>query len=513
MGVIRRSDPNLRGGTSRWDGHPHKARVSLRCRRPTEVAYSCGVPISLTDLLSAEDLDLVVRGTAAIEPVPVQWVAVTELENPSPFLSGGEVVLTTGMRQRTGAVQRRFVESVHRAGGLAIGFGTGLSLDRVPGPLLEEANRLGLPVFEVPYRTPFIAIGKLVADALSSDHVEHLHELLTGHQVLAKALLSGQGLPGLLAELGSILETDVALHQFGTEVFSTGGAAADSEWHRVPIATGLRDRCTLSVARPFRQPDLIAYAQSLISVELSNQARRRVRERAVNGQLLDDIVAGKLTGQDADHRLRASGVSTGHRQLTLLVEAAPSQAKALTSLPLPATFESAVSAICEDRLAVLVSEGNPAQLAPALGAYLQEAGIPAKIGVGGPYAEPAGLRWGYYEAKEGLLRGAAVNEPDRLSLASLLMGSRDVPLADLAAEALDPLLDFDRTHEAELVPTLEKYLALNGSVAKVAQELGLHRNTVRYRLTQIADLSGYDPAVTADRVHLYLALNVRRLAG
>ena len=515
MDALGRSDPNLRAAAPLGHGHPHNDMLLLRCKRPKECPYSCCVPISLTDLLSAKDLDLAIRGSAAITPVPVQWVAVTELEDPSPFLSGGEVVLTTGMRQRTGAVQRRFVESVHRAGALAIGFGTGLSLDRVPGPLLEEANRLGLPVFEVPYRTPFIAVGKLVADALSADHVEQLQELLSGHQVLAKALLSGRGLTGLLKDLAGILGAEVALHQYGAEVFSTGLAPGEAEtaWHRVPIATGMRDRCTLSVAEPFGHPDLIAYAQSLISVELNNQARRRVRERAVNGQLLDDIVAGKLTGQDAVHRLRAAGVSTERRQLTLLVEAGGAQAKLLASLPLPPSLQEAVSATCEDRLAVWVPDGDPAVLAAELGSYLQEAGLQAKVGVGGAYAEPAGLRWGYYEAKEGLLRGAAVNEPDRLSLASLLMASRDVPLADLAAEALDPLLAFDAAHDAELVPTLEKYLAVNGSVAKVAQALGLHRNTVRYRLTQIADLSGYDPAVTADRVHLYLALNVRRLTA
>ncbi|MER1997838.1 MAG: PucR family transcriptional regulator ligand-binding domain-containing protein [Arthrobacter sp.] len=470
------------------------------------------MPISLTDLISAADLNLAVRGSAAIAPVPVQWVAVTELEDPSPFLSGGEVVLTTGMRQRTGAVQRRFVESVHRAGALALGFGTGLSLDRVPGPLLEEANRLGLPVFEVPYRTPFIAIGKLVADALSADHVEQLHELLSGHQALAKALLSGRGLTGLLNDLAGILGTEVALHQYGAQVFATGSAPG-AVWHRVPIATGMRDRCTLSVAEPFGHTDLLAYAQSLISVELNNQARRRVSERAVNGQLLDDIVAGKLTGQDAVHRLRTAGVDAGRRQLTLLVEVPAQHARQLASLPLPPSFQDAVSATCEDRLAVWIPDGDPAVLAAELGGYLQEAGMPAKVGVGGSYTEPAGLRWGYYEAKEGLLRGAAVNEPDRLSLASLLMASRDVPLADLAAEALDPLLAFDEAHDAELLSTLEKYMAVNGSVAKVAQALGLHRNTVRYRLTQIADLSGYDPAVTADRVHLYLALNVRRLTA
>ncbi|MCC3281305.1 MULTISPECIES: PucR family transcriptional regulator [Arthrobacter] len=471
------------------------------------------MPISLTTLLDAENLGLAVKGTAPVEPVEVQWVAVTELEDPSPFLSGGEVVLTTGIRQRTGAVQRRFVESVHRAGALAIGFGTGLSQARVPGPLLEEANRLGVPVFEVPYDTPFIAIGKLVADALSADHTEHLRDLLSGHQILAQALLSGQGLAGLLRQLGRILGSEVALYRYGSRVFSTGEPPEGTRWHSTPIATGMRDRCTLEVAEPFRQPDLLAYAQSLISVELNNLSRRRARERVVNGQLLADVVAGKLSGQDAVHRLRAAGVDTERRQLTLLVEAVPGQARLLPSLPLPALFDSAVTAICEDRLALLVADGNSTELAAALGGYLREAGITAKVGAGGAYAEPAGLRWGYYEAKEGLLRGAAVNEPDRLSLASLLMASRDVPLADLAAEALDPLTDFDKAHDAELVPTLEKYLALNGSVAKVAQALGLHRNTVRYRLSQIADLSGYDPSVTADRVHLYLALNVRRLAG
>ncbi|WP_066297028.1 PucR family transcriptional regulator [Arthrobacter luteolus] len=472
------------------------------------------MPISLSDLLAAEGLDLAVRGTAAVSPEPVQWVAVTELEDPSPFLGGGEVVLTTGMRQRTGAAQRRFVESVHRAGALAIGFGTGLSLDRVPGPLVEEANRLGLPVFEVPYNTPFMAVGKLVADALSADHVGQLHDLLSGHQILAKALLSGQGLEGLLRELAQILGTEVALHQYGALIYSAGkGAAQDATWHTTPIATGLRDRCTLAVAEPFRAPDLIAYAQSLISVELNNQARRRVRDRAVNGQLLADIVAGKLSGPDAVHRLRSSGVSTDRRQLTLLVEAAASQARSLPSLPLPAGFDSAVTAILEDRLVILFPDGKPAELAGVLSSYLRDAGLAAKVGVGGAYADPAGLRWGYYEAKEGLLRGAAVNQPDRLSLASLLMASRDVPLADLAAEALDPLLAFDTAHDADLVATLETYLSLNGSVAKVAHTLGLHRNTVRYRLSQIADLSGYDPSLTADRVHLYLALSVRRLAG
>lgn len=470
------------------------------------------MPIFLSDLLAAPGLDLIQHGTAAVAAAPLQWVAVTELEDPFPFLGGGEVVLTTGLRQRTGAVQRSFVESVHRAGALAIGFGTGLSHAKVPAALIDAANRQGLPVFEVPYQTPFVALGKMVADALSADHVTQLRELLAAHQSLAGALLGGKGLPGLLQELAGLLGNHVSLHQYGARVFATGSDAGDAaSRHRVPIATGLRDRCALVITEPYRRPDIVAYAQSLISVELSNQARRRARDRAVTGQLLTDVVAGRLAGNDAALRLQGAGISMARRHLTFLVEVASGQVRSLPTLPLPAEFDGAATAVVDGRLAVVVPEGSRTDLAGILRDYLYGSGLTAKIGVGGSYAESAGLRWSYFEAKESLQRGQSINEPERLSLTSLLMSGTDVPLADLAAEALDPLTDFDAGHDAKLLETLEQYLALNGSVAAVADELGLHRNTVRYRLGQITELTGYDPAVTADRVHLFLALNVRRL--
>ena len=156
--------------------------------------------------------------------------------------------------------------------------------------------------------------------------------------------------------------------------------------------------------------------------------------------------------------------------------------------------------------------GEAALLGQALSDHLAEAGIHAPIGIGGAYTQANGLRWSYFEARDAASHGLPVNEPERLSLTSLLLASEDVPLADMAAEALAPLRSFDAAHGAELVSTLESYLNHNGSVAAVAEALTLHRNTVRYRLAQITELTGYDPAVTADRVQLWLALAVRRLS-
>ncbi|TDK25557.1 PucR family transcriptional regulator [Arthrobacter crusticola] len=473
--------------------------------------------ISLADLLAVSSLRLEPAGGAPASDTPIGWVAVTELEDPLPFLSGGEVVLTTGVRQTTPAAQRRFVRRVSEAGGLAVGFGVGLSHQRIPPALLEEARRVELPVFEVPYETPFIAIGKIVADSLSAEHYSRLEDLLRGHQVLAAALLGGGGMSRLLEELAGMLGTDVALFQYGTRI--AGGrapagmvpAGTDRSWHRVPVATGLKDRCTLVIAEPYAPAAIVDYAQSLISVELSNQARRRAGERVTAGQLLQDIVRGALAGPDAVARLGSTGLDCTGRHVVVAVEVASGQRKALRTLPLPEDCAGVLTALLDDRLLVLAPEPDGAGLGTRLGAYLHAAGFTARVGIGGAYAQPNGLRWSYFEARESLTRGGPVNPPNRLSLTSLLLSSEDVPLADLAAEALSPLADFDAKHGGGLITTLERYLALNGSVAAVADALQLHRNTVRYRLQQIADLTGFDPAVTADRVHLYLALNVRAL--
>ncbi|MHA7261869.1 PucR family transcriptional regulator [Arthrobacter sp. TMN-37] len=473
--------------------------------------------ISLAGLFALPGLRLVPADGAPLRDAPIEWVAVTELEDPLPFLSGGEVVLTTGVRQKTPAAQRRFVRRVSEAGALAVGFGVGLSHEHIPAALLEEARRLELPVFEVPYETPFIAIGKVVADSLSADHYSRLEDLLRGHQVLAAALLGGGGLSRLLTELAGLLGTDVALFQYGTRI--AGGQAPagtaqpgpDRGWHRVPVATGLKDRCTLVIAEPYLPAAIVDYAQSLISVELSNQARRRAGERVTAGQLLQDIVRGALAGPDAVARLGSAGLDCAARHVVVAVEVASGQRKALRTLPLPEDCAGALTALLEDRLLVVAAEPDGTGLGTRLGAYLHAAGFTARVGIGGAYTQPNGLRWSYFEARESLTRGGPVNAPNRLSLTSLLLSSEDVPLADLAAEALSPLAAFDAKHGGGLIPTLEKYLALNGSVAAVADALQLHRNTVRYRLQQIADLTGYDPTVTADRVHLYLALNVRAL--
>ncbi|MFD0659156.1 PucR family transcriptional regulator ligand-binding domain-containing protein [Thermocatellispora tengchongensis] len=86
---------------------------------------------------------------------PVRWVAVSELEDPTPFLEGGELVLTTGMRLRDD--EAAAVPYVARLVGrevTGIGFGVGLGHEEVPATLVRAAADAGLPLVEVPRDTP-----------------------------------------------------------------------------------------------------------------------------------------------------------------------------------------------------------------------------------------------------------------------------------------------------------------------------------------------------------------------
>ena len=474
--------------------------------------------ISLAALLGVQALKLRKSGLAETTwHQDIHWVAVTEQEDPQRFLNGGELVLTTGMRLRTAPEQRRFVRQVQRAGAVGIGFGTGLTHEEVPPALIAEANRWGLPVVEVPYETPFIAIGKLVADAQSADHYAKLERLIAGHQILARALLTGGGLSELLRHLGSMLRTDIILTQFTAQLYnSAAGSPAPTAdgWASYPIPTGRRDACTLWVKRPFEDSGIVNYAQNLISVELNNMMKQRQSQRALSGQVLEDVIHGTLEPSEASRRLAGIGVNSTRKNVVLLAESAAHQ-KQLISTSLPPGLEQGVTAVVgKDLITVVADDGSGSgALARRLSDHLAEAGIHATIGIGGAYTKPNGLRWSYFEARDAASRGLPVNEPERLSLTSLLLASEDVPLADMANESLNPLRTFDATHGAELMTTLESYLSNNGSVAAVAEALTLHRNTVRYRLAQITEMTGYDPSITADRVQLWLALAVSRLGA
>jgi sugar diacid utilization regulator len=69
---------------------------------------------------------------------------------------------------------------------------------------------------------------------------------------------------------------------------------------------------------------------------------------------------------------------------------------------------------------------------------------------------------------------------------------------------------FDQAEGADLVLTLEQYLAWGGSTQRAASAMGIHRNTVLYRLKRVEDLAQVDLADKDVRFFVQLALRAHR---
>ncbi len=113
-------------------------------------------------------------------------------------------------------------------------------------------------------------------------------------------------------------------------------------------------------------------------------------------------------------------------------------------------------------------------------------------------------------------RSAVPDDPQiRLPLplsASLLASDPDLS-AELERALLQPVLEYDTEKGTGLVQTLRTFLALDGHWGATANELGIHSNTLRYRLSRVEQLTGRGLQSTADRSDYYLALCLRESAG
>jgi purine catabolism regulator len=117
----------------------------------------------------------------------VRWVHSTELTDPTPWLKGGELLLTMGIQLDGPKAQRELIERLADHEIVGLGFGTGFTHKKLPAALVTAARKRAFPLFEVPYELPFIAITERAFAQLVNERYEMLQRNMVG-DVLAEAL-------------------------------------------------------------------------------------------------------------------------------------------------------------------------------------------------------------------------------------------------------------------------------------------------------------------------------------
>ncbi len=525
--------------------------------------------LTVRGLVSEMGLELTTGGGGA--DAPVRWVHISELPDPTPWLSGGELLLTTGIQLDTDERQREFVRllSGHHLSGL--GFGTGFDHEQVPAALVEEASQLGFPVFEVPYELPFIALTEKAFTRLVNEQYEVLQRGIAIHKRLERLVLEESGLDEVVRALAAATggavcvlsgrgETisskafrrplpEEALEQVREEVIRRSdelGAGTARVTENAEFAPDHPDIAGRSLVLPVSlrgrgapQAWLVAardagglgdferlilqQAVTVVALELMRQRAMRDTERRLAGDVLAEALTGRLSEEELAMRLRPFGI--GHSAAVLVFsehDPAPvPHAEAELDRFLADAGVGALVAT-RDRLLCAVVDARDEVDPVALAARAREAisGEGGALRAAASRAAPVGsLRRTFHEARCALEAAALANGSSPavasyrdLGAFQLLLSLQDDDALRLYCDSvLGPLEDASGEYGDELIRSLEAFIEQNGQWEKAARELYCHRHTLRYRIRRVEQLTGRDLSNARDRIEFWLALRAREL--
>ena len=523
--------------------------------------------LTVDALLGEPELGL--RGVTVPDgEVSVRWVAVSELADPAPFLEGGEALLTTGLNTAGWADEwTGYVHRLVRARVAALGFAVGLTHERVPPELVRACEESGINLVEVPPATTFVAISRTVGRRLEEHGATAARRAFTMQRELTESALRRSDPGAVPRRLADVLDGAVAtmtpdgrwetapqgshaqqLVQDGVadEVrrlrpqglrASTVMTGADGTTVVQPV--GLRGTPSLYLAAwvPGRLDDphrsAITTAVALIGLALESRDAQRDTDRRLRGRAVEllsegdprtaSIVLAAAAGTEvADVRLPArlqallagGGADAVVRALATLEELTGGR-----PLPLAAIAPGGRDPVAgepggrdpvagepggrETALLVVTAPHDADRLVAEL------VGSGLRVGVGSAVRrnELGRSRAAAEHALGHTTDAAPVARWEELAGEGVL-ALVDQPTGDSFADTFLAPLDRYGDRRAELVQTLRAFLHHHGRIGPLAEELGVHRNTVRNRLREVEGALGRSLAEPVTRVNAWVALEL-----
>lgn len=513
------------------------------------------MPLQLRELLDDPSLGLeVVAGRSGIdERGPVRWAHISDTPDPTPWLEGGELLLTTGLGVRDDPdAQRRLVRNLEDRGCVAIGFGVGVAMPDVPRGMLAEADACELPLFTVPFEVPFIAVTRRVARAVFDEHYATLASAVDLHRQVLHTVITGQGIETVLSTTAAHMPgaaflafdfsgTVLARHDPDGDLPS---ASREHElWAELAAAHTRRDRVTRVLGRgvvtsaviragneveavlavltpdPPTDQETLLIEQSLAGVSLELARGQSVREgrRVRVDELLDEAAAGRAGRQMVARVLSRLGFAPGapYRVLCLVAPAVVPERSLCTLVEdaLAARAQATVVGRHDGEVFAVVRAEEDELPTVVADATVARGWSDIAVGLSHAHGElddfPVAVREARTAAHAPSVDGSRVRDVASIGLEGVLASMRESLGAESFVEqVLGPVLAHDERESSELVPSLRAYLRHGCRPGPAAAELSIHRHTLAYRLDRIEKLTGRDPRDGSQLLAFTLALEL-----
>ncbi|MER5383818.1 PucR family transcriptional regulator ligand-binding domain-containing protein [Streptomyces sp. NPDC006465] len=491
-----------------------------------EPALSVRQVLALDRVLAGEPE--VVAGAGHLDR-SVRWVHVAEAADVGVMLSGGEMVLTTGVLLAGDPdAQAEYIRSLHRAEAAAVVLGLGRAFPAPPDVMRRAAERCGLPMVVLHRPFPFAELTEEVQSRLVRSKFAAVSLSETVRTALTGLITTGAPLQSMLDEIAVHAACPVVVTNLAHRVLATAGerSAVDDvlrDWDRIARQAGGSEgdgwiRAELG-GRGERWGRIVLCghrgdagtgrlladraAEALVLHRMLGGSAHTWEEES--GQsLLTDLVSGVVPARQLLPRARAAGLPVNRRTFVPLVvrDGDPAQLdRVLRLLGLPGL----VAELSDGATALLLSLARD-QDADALAAHFavrlrHETGVPATVAAAGPRTAwddvPAGLREALHVAEAAADTPAGQDRPALVRLRDVHLRGlvrllRDDPhVQSFAERELDGLLCGAQA-DPHLLPVLRTYLATGRNKSRTAQLHHVSRPALYRRLEAIQARLGVD---------------------
>lgn len=504
-----------------------------------------------------QDFPLVMVAGESRTERPIRWVHISEHEDPAPWLSGGELVLTTGYNLTTESRQRRFIESLAGRDVAGLGFGTGFDHADIPPAMVESAKEIDLPLFLVPYSVPFIAISERASTQLVNDQYEALERGSRIQGQLQVQVIEGASLEAIIKSIDDAVSGGVhVFDRMGRVVASSRPVAFPLD--RISgelIGRAIQRRFTpfnpdelgqrsIAVPIPGGQGELTAgwllvisedeqevgpfeelmtrLASTVVGLGLMRIRTVRETERRLAGDLLTDALTSRSEPTEIAGRLKTFGfrselcVMVFEAGKTNAVEGALEEAvaKLQMSALMTTTDAGRTRLVC---VIIDATDSDPIELVDLLHSGIEIDGDLPRAAVSRPVPNQS-LKRAFHEARCALEASSLGPNPPAiasykdLGAFTLLLSIQDEEaLRQFSTAVLDPIDADQDDYSAELLHSLEVFIECNGNWERAAKQLFCHRHTLRYRIRKVEEMTGRDFGRANDRIECWLALQAKQL--
>jgi PucR family transcriptional regulator, purine catabolism regulatory protein len=478
--------------------------------------------ITVGDLVQMGHLGCeVIAGSVGLDR-EIRWAHVCELKDPLPWLTGGELVMTTGLAiPRHSEGQERYLSRLAASGAAGLAISKDLHAPPLSPGFIEAADRLAFPMLTVSIEVTFIDIARVVIMANSDESHRQLVRQLAVFDVLRSTSVTRSDFPALFERLEHVSGYRLYLSSPAGMPFVPGVPSFPEDRRellsrpatapaQVPGGYMVSVPCegkTAGYLLGLRKPDVdpaglgaLQHIATIAALERAMLEREREIERRQGSELLAELFAAAHP-ESLEHRLPPALVH-GQLALTLVRTADPDATGSLlhyelTDLGLPHLLQ------VQQDLALLTLADQPVER------VLDSAQVVA-AGRSRPFRLRDSLALARRQASAALQRA--------LQLGTRIVDASSIPeeldwlprepaaVAALVQRVLGALLDYDLAHDGSLVPTLRTWFESGQRPSLVARRLGVHPHTLSYRLGRIQELTGRDLRSPGTAAEIWLAL-------